>query len=605
VLSSRTYTRADGLAQNTVFATYASRNGEVWAGTISGGLSRLKDGAFTNYSMSNGLSSNAVNSIVEGYDGTVWVGTSAGLDAFRKGDWSHWSRADGLPSSEVRNCFEDSQHVLWLLTASGIAYLSSGKLVVPNHIPEALRDPLFGITEDGLGVLWLSTSDHVIRVNRGGLLADTLHETDVQIMGEQDGLAGPEGVRRDHSILTCPDGRIWVSVQNGIAVTDPALYLRQSTPVSVRIESITASGTIFRTPASFRIPARTRSVTFQFSGASLDSPERIWYRFLLEGADQTWSDPVQMRQVGYNNLHSGAYRFRVIASHDGALWNGPETDAAFTIDQAFWETWWFRTGWLFLAGVTLLLVIRLRMLRLSSQLNARFQERLAERTRIARELHDTLLQSLHGLMFQFQAVRNMLPRKPEDAMQTLDEAISETEQAIAESRDAIHDLRSQPISETDLPALLETAGEELAAAKDTNQNSPRFRVIVEGEAKKLSPDLQDEAYRIARELLRNAFRHAGADLIEAEIRYDKNQLRLRIRDDGKGIDPKVLDECRRPGHWGLPGVHERAQSIGSQLSFWSQTGAGTEVELTIPAAVAYQSTRDGHRFKVFRKEQKP
>jgi signal transduction histidine kinase len=495
--------------------------------------------------------------------------------------------------------------VLWLLTASGIAYLSAGKLVVPIHIPEGLRDPLFGITEDGLGYLWLSTSDHVIRVNRSGLLADTLHDTDVQMMGETDGLAGAEGVRRDRSITTGPDGRIWVSVQNGIAVTDPALSLRQSTPVPPRIESINAAGIIFRSVNSLRIPAGTRSVTFQFSGATLDSPERIWYRYLLEGADQTWSGPVQMRQVGYNNLSYGTYRFRVMASHDGMLWNGPESDAAFSIDQAFWETWWFRTGWVILAGVTLAFVIRLRMLRLSSQLNARFQERLAERTRIARELHDTLLQSLHGLMFKFQAARNMLPRKPEDAMQTLDKAISETEQAIAESRDAIYDLRSQPVSEGDLAPLLEAAAEELVAGQDTNKDAPGFRVIVEGEAKKLYPELQEEAYRIARELLRNAFRHAGADLIEAEIRYDKNQLRLRIRDDGKGIDPKVLEECRRPGHWGLPGVRERAQSIGSQLSFWSQAGAGTEIELTIPAAIAYEGTRkNGHRFKVFRKEQK-
>jgi signal transduction histidine kinase len=207
-------------------------------------------------------------------------------------------------------------------------------------------------------------------------------------------------------------------------------------------------------------------------------------------------------------------------------------------------------------------------------------------------------------MFQFQAARNMLPRKPEDAGQALDEAISETEQAIAESRDAIHDLRSQPVSDGELPVLLEAAGEELAAVHRTNQNSPGFRVIVEGEAHKLPPGLQDEVYRIAREVLRNAFRHAGASQIEAEIRYDKKQLRLRLRDDGIGIDPRVLEESRRPGHWGLPGVRERAHRIGSQLSFWSQAGAGTEVELTIPADIAYAVTRNGRPFKVFRKERR-
>jgi signal transduction histidine kinase len=238
------------------------------------------------------------------------------------------------------------------------------------------------------------------------------------------------------------------------------------------------------------------------------------------------------------------------------------------------------------------------------EFNVALEARVNERTRIARELHDTLLQSLQGVMFQFQAARNMLPRRPEDAVQTLDEAISDTEQAIAESRDAIHNLRSQPAFEKDLATLLEAVAEELAAVPDAEQNPAGFRVIVEGEPQRLSADLQDEVYRIAHEVLRNAFRHAGAGQIEAEIRYDRNQLRLRIRDDGKGIDPKILEESRRPGHWGLPGVHERAQRIGSQLSFWSQAGAGTEVELSIPAAIAYEDARNGRRFKVFRRGQK-
>jgi signal transduction histidine kinase len=194
----------------------------------------------------------------------------------------------------------------------------------------------------------------------------------------------------------------------------------------------------------------------------------------------------------------------------------------------------------------------------------------------------------------------MLPRNPEGAVKTLDEAISATEEALAESRDAIHDLRSPRVSDGDLAPRLEAACEELAAIPDANQKSPAFRVIVEGEPQELSPDLRDEVYRIAHEVLRNAFRHAGAGQIETEIRYDKRQLRLRIRDDGEGIDPKVLEECRRPGHWGLPGVRERAQRIGSELSFWSQAGAGTEVELTIPGAIAYDGARSGQRLMAAR-----
>ena len=229
----------------------------------------------------------------------------------------------------------------------------------------------------------------------------------------------------------------------------------------------------------------------------------------------------------------------------------------------------------------------------------RLEERIEERTRIARDLHDTLLQSFHGLMFQFQAARNQLPQRPESAMQALDEAILATEQALAEGRDAIHDLRPEPAAQHDLAALLTAIGQELAGAHAANGHVPSFRVTVEGKPRRLSPTLQNELYRIGREMIRNAFHHAAASHIEVEIRYDEHQLRLRIRDDGKGIDPKVLDASGRPEHWGLPGVRERAQRIGSRLEFWSEAGAGTEVELRVPATIVYEKQRDGRRFRLF------
>ena len=229
------------------------------------------------------------------------------------------------------------------------------------------------------------------------------------------------------------------------------------------------------------------------------------------------------------------------------------------------------------------------------------EARVGERTRIARELHDTLLQSFHGLMFRFQAARNMLPGRPEQAMQALDGAISRTEQAIAEGRGAIGDLRSEQFAESDLAELLTAMGQELAASEDANRDGPAFRVIVEGKRRRLSPILHEEVYGIARELLRNTFQHASAHQIEAEIRYEDHLLRLRIRDDGKGMDPKVLEAGGRAGHWGLPGIRERAKKLGARLSFWSEAGAGTEVQLTVPAAIAYEKPRDGAGFKLFRK----
>jgi signal transduction histidine kinase len=234
----------------------------------------------------------------------------------------------------------------------------------------------------------------------------------------------------------------------------------------------------------------------------------------------------------------------------------------------------------------------------------RLEERVSERTRIARELHDTLLQSLHGLMFEFQAARNMFQKRPEEALQALDGALIGTERAITESQDAIQNLRETATAEDDLAQLIEVTGEDLAVSQSGDQDSPAFGLTVEGQQRALTPAVQDEIYHIAREVLRNAFRHAQAHRIEAEILYDEDQLRLRVRDDGKGMDPQVLKEGRRLGHWGLPGVRERAQHIGAKLDVWSQAGAGTEVQLAVAASVAYRKTSGRSGFNVFSKGRK-
>src|SRR5215467_5192659 len=231
----------------------------------------------------------------------------------------------------------------------------------------------------------------------------------------------------------------------------------------------------------------------------------------------------------------------------------------------------------------------------------RLEERVSERTRIARELHDSLLQSLHGLMFEFQAARNMFHKRPEEALQALDNAITGTEQAITESQDAIEDLRSPATAEDDLAQLIKITGEDLAALRSGDHDSPTFGLTVEGQQRALTPVIRDEVYRIAREVLRNAFRHAEARRIEAEVLYDEDQLRLRVRDDGKGMDRQVLDKGGRAGHWGLLGVRERARQIGAKLDVWSETGAGTEVQLAVAASVAYRNKSGRRRFRLFQR----
>src|SRR4029077_10826667 len=215
---------------------------------------------------------------------------------------------------------------------------------------------------------------------------------------------------------------------------------------------------------------------------------------------------------------------------------------------------------------------QMRIRQVAHQFNLSLEARVSERTRIARDLHDTLLQSFHGLMFQFQAARNMLARRPDEAVAVLDSAIGANEQAIRERRNAIQQLRSEQVDEGDLALWLTTIGQDLARSQQPNGGSPIFRLTVEGEQQSLSPLPRTEVCRITREILQNAFRHARAHHIEAEIRYDQRLLRVRIRDDGKGIDPQVLQAGGSAGHWGLRGVRERAQQIGARLDFWSEAG---------------------------------
>jgi len=216
----------------------------------------------------------------------------------------------------------------------------------------------------------------------------------------------------------------------------------------------------------------------------------------------------------------------------------------------------------------------------------RLEERVDERTRIARELHDTLLQSCHGLLLRFQTAYALLPERPDEAKQNLENAIDQAAQAITEGRDAVQNLRSSTIETNDLAVAIKAVAEELAA-DESSHTSAAFEVQIEGTPRNMHPILRDEVYRIAAEALRNAFRHAHARQIEVEIRYDETQFELRIRDDGKGIDPKVLSGDGHAGHYGLPGMRERAKLIGCKMTVWSELDSGTEVELSVPASIAY------------------
>ena len=607
IITTETYSRGNGLAQNSVYATYQGRDGAVWAGTLSSGISRLKDGKFTTYTTTNGLASNTVSSVLEGHDGTIWFGTPNGLSALSNGKWRTYSLQDGLPSDNLNCLFEDSAGALWIGTSAGLAYFQMGRMHTLQEVPESLREQIVGMAEDKSGRFWIVTSNHVLRVAHDKLQSGVVTAADVREYGQADGLESTEGVKRSRSVVSDSAGRIWFSLSSGLSVVNPSQVTDNSVPALSNIETITADNNTANLEASVRIPPSPRRITFEYTGLSLAMPARVRFRYFLEDFDSSWSQPVAAREAVYTNLGPGSYRFRLVASNREGLWNGPEAAIRFEVEPTVWQTWWFRT---ISAALILLLACcayLYRLRQLAKEFNIRLEERISERTRIARDLHDTLLQSFHGLLFRLQAARNLFPGRPAEAIQVLDGAITKAEQAIAEGRNAIQDLRPAPVAQNDLAHLLTVVGQEIAGSQDTGRDSPNFSVTVEGARQTLSPILQDEVYRIACEVIGNAFRHANASQIEAEIRYDDASLRLRIRDDGKGTDPKVLKEGARAGHWGLPGIRERAKQIGARLEFWSKGGAGTEVELTVPGSVAYakppdSSGGDRHRFGLFRKK---
>jgi signal transduction histidine kinase len=453
-------------------------------------------------------------------------------------------------------------------------------------VPALLRASILGLAEDRAGGLWIAATDHVLRVDREKLLRGTLGAGDVREFSAADGLLDTEAIKR-HRILTADSrGRVWLSTNGGLVRADSRRVAAGIAPALVQVEDVSADGSPVERTRAMTIPPRRDRITFGFAALSLSVPDRVRFRYRLDGFDRDWSQPVAERQAEFTNLGPGTYRFRVIASNSEGVWNSAEAALPFTIAPAWWQTgsFWAAIGLLLAGG--LWSGYRMRLRQLARQLDVRFEERLAERSRIARELHDTLLQSFQGAVLRFRAVTYMLPDRPVDARATLENAIDQARQAIVEGRDAVQGLRSSAIATNDIAVAIATLAETLPT-DDGSQSRPVFHVSVEGTPRDLPPIVQDEVYRIAGEAVRNAFRHAGASRIEVEIRYDQRRFRLRVRDDGKGIDAEAVGGRTYEGHYGMAGMDERAKLVGGTLSVWSELDSGTEAELTIPASVAY------------------
>lgn len=584
--TARTYTQTDGLAQDSVYSVHRNRDGTVWAGTVSGGVSRLRDGVFTNFTTANGLSSNTINSIVEGDVGTMWFATPSGLDSFQHGQWKNYFVSNGLPSSNIGTLFQDSQHALWIATAEGLASLSSGRIKTLQYLPEPLKENIYGIAEGKPGILWLVTSDHVLQVNRNQLWKDSLAATDIRSYGIEDGLRGVEGVRRDRSMIAAGNGNIWISLNHGLSVAYPSPTIDSALPVKARIDSVQVGGKDVDFRKALKIPPDGRSITFHFAGTSLSNLDRIRFRYKLEGFDRDWSNAAASHQIVYTNLAPGTYRFRIVASNGLDLWNGPETDIAFTVAPASWQTWWFRALVILALMLLVLAVYRLRMYQMTRTMNMRFQERLAERTRIAQDLHDTLLQGVLSASLQLDVADEQLP-EDSPTKPLVRRVLQLMSRVSEEGRHTLRGLRTPEANSSTLEIAFSRIRNEFAVDEGID-----YRVVANATARPVRPMIRDEVYRVGREALVNAFVHARASSIEVEVEYANRYLRVLVRDDGCGIDSQVL-QSGRAEHWGLPGMRERAGKMGANLKLRSRPGMGTEVEMTVPGAIAYEGGAQG------------
>ncbi|MGA7473656.1 MAG: two-component regulator propeller domain-containing protein, partial [Candidatus Sulfotelmatobacter sp.] len=517
--------------------------------------------------------------------GGIWLGLSNGnLARYRRGQLEIFYTNHDENSGPVRNLLVDSDGSAWAATGEGLVRWKQGRLKTLNSHNGLPCDSIFAAVKDKLGSLWLDAQCGLVEIAASDL-EEWWEKPDTTVKvrtldvfdGVQPGLTNfrPEASKS-------PDGKLWFANDSILQMVDPSHLEGNGTPPPVHVEQIIADQKNYLPEANLRLPALTRNIEIDYTALSFVVPEKVRFRYKLEGHDADWQDSQTRRQAFYNDLPPGNYRFRVIACNNDGVWNEMGAAQGFTVLPAFFQTTWFRLLCYLAAAGVLWLLYALRLRQLATQMQSRLEERLEEREQIARDLHDTLLQGFFSAAMQLDVANDRLP--PDSPAKPLVQRVIELMRQVGEEgRNAVRSLRSSDRGSHDLEQALSQIREEFPA-----QEAVDFRVVAEGLPQPLHPIIWDEVYRLGREAVINAFRHSRASKIEVEVEYAGRNLRILIRDNGCGIDAQVL-QTGREGHWGLSGMRERAEKIGARLVVLSRPGAGTEIELSIPGNVAFQS----------------
>lgn len=589
----RTIERPDRNANhNIIYDCAFDAAGNFWISAAGGGVWRYGSGRWQAVL--------APGDRFEFYPSTLIRSPSGGV-VVQAGDKLVWIDGSGRQSS-TRLDFGGSGLAVLTLYATGGDVYAAGAFGVSRfrgeaHVETVPADPaspgsrINGMVQTPEGDVWLAYPRALVRFRSRDFeraFSDRALPPPAQSLGFGDGLVSRPNSHSQRSMVRGGDGRLWVATETGTLWMDPARIVRNTRPPGIAIKSIVADGRAYQDPSTLELPADTTNIEIDFSVLSFTDPVRVRARYMLEGFDRDWIDPDVRRQAFYTNLPPGDYRFRVTGANDDGVWNRSGAALEFRIPPTFFQSAWFPLLCAALALVALGVAYRLRVAQIARRIHGQLEERARERERIARELHDTLLQGVQGVILRFQAVADRMAHDAKSHEQ-FEAALAAADGVVVDARNRVRDLRGAEGS-NDLCLIVE----HLVADVPFDPPIP-VRIVVEGHPRLLHPSVAEETKRIVREALFNIGHHARASSAEVAIGFESRHLAVRVRDDGAGIPAEVLAHGHKVGHFGMIGMRERAEKIGGSLAISSSPGVGSEVMLTLPAKLAFAKRRPSRR----------
>jgi signal transduction histidine kinase len=562
------------------------RSGGLWVSLGGFGQYRYADGVWTPDGGRKDFPKRAVVSEFTDRQGRVWFGLEKGGLAVLDGDRLQvFGPADGVHVGNIM-AINGRGTAIWLGGEFGLLQYESGHFTSIHAANDDLLGGISGIVETTNGDLWLNGHAGIFHVRHAEIaqaLAGPSHEVKGEHFGRRDGLPGVASQLRPlPTAIEATDGRLWFAVSEGVVSLDPARADRRHVAPAVAIESVSADGKFYTPAPEVVFPAHASDVQIGYAAVSLSDPEAVHVRYKLDEIDSDWREVGSARLATFRNLAPGDYHFRISSTDTNGVWSDRLATIRFSILPAFYQTTWFRSLLAVAAAVLLWMIFAWRLAQERARMRARLDERLAERERIARELHDTFLQGVQGLMLKFQSAMEKIPPSL-PARDIMEKALDRADDLLAEGRDRVTQLRTMHRSESDLAMALQAVGTDLARDSQVG-----FRLTVEGARQELDPVVNDELRQIAGEALANAFHHAHAHRVDVTVTYARRQLVIRIVDDGRGFEYDTGAKQGPAGHWGLKGMHERAEKIHASLAISSAPDVGTAIEVRVPSPIAFR-----------------